>query len=371
MTTIYNIRGTHPTAPNTITLLAFSEEERDEKAMGLLKMIVQDIDYADEVAMPDKQWETLLRGLQIVMIGRKEGNTPQATAANYANDPDVIPQRAGFDVWVEEHDVAIPSNIPGRLPETIEVWSVASDDKNGTNSDIMASEEDAIQWLCEAVESDVETFEQWQKDNPDGPDKFHDNDIFGYLSEKADSLSTYNYHSVELPIADLLGTLPIPDIAVILDGGLVQNVCSRDGQPVRLTVVDYDTEGADEDDLTAIVQDDGKKADAYLSQGGYYHDTSADEVFWQRIVGKPLTQPQHRTVWASVIVDETPEPRVSLFRTQADRRADLIDFYAESADAEDPKGDDDASETDIARVIEDHIAGVHSVKLIRTAMAEG
>lgn len=50
-------------------------------------------------------------------------------------------------------------------------------------------------------------------------------------------------------------------IVIILEGGLVQNVLS-DGEPVNYAVVDYDTEGVGDDEITMIPQDSGSEADA-------------------------------------------------------------------------------------------------------------
>lgn len=52
-------------------------------------------------------------------------------------------------------------------------------------------------------------------------------------------------------------------IVVCLDGGLVQSIVSA--APLDVLVVDYDVEGADEDDLTAVDQGDGTVADASCS----------------------------------------------------------------------------------------------------------
>jgi hypothetical protein len=51
-----------------------------------------------------------------------------------------------------------------------------------------------------------------------------------------------------------------PTVAVILEGGLVQSVVSdrpNEIQPINLMVLDYNTEGADEDELLQVPQKDG------------------------------------------------------------------------------------------------------------------
>ena len=51
-----------------------------------------------------------------------------------------------------------------------------------------------------------------------------------------------------------------PQVAIVLEGGLVQHVVAS--VPVSVSTIDYDTEGCDEDEVTKVPQDDGKKADA-------------------------------------------------------------------------------------------------------------
>ncbi|MNP09310.1 hypothetical protein D3C76_1014120 [compost metagenome] len=52
-------------------------------------------------------------------------------------------------------------------------------------------------------------------------------------------------------------------IVIVLEGGLVQNIVAE--EPVEVLVIDYDAEGADEDEITAVPQDNGGTADAVLS----------------------------------------------------------------------------------------------------------
>lgn len=52
-----------------------------------------------------------------------------------------------------------------------------------------------------------------------------------------------------------------PNIAIILDGGLVQNIITD--QPANIVVIDHDTEGVDDQDLTHVKDVDSK---VYLSR---------------------------------------------------------------------------------------------------------
>lgn len=56
------------------------------------------------------------------------------------------------------------------------------------------------------------------------------------------------------------------DVAVILEGGLVQHAVARGPGDVRLFVVDYDTEGADEAESSDVPQDDGKVSQAFVRE---------------------------------------------------------------------------------------------------------
>jgi hypothetical protein len=53
-------------------------------------------------------------------------------------------------------------------------------------------------------------------------------------------------------------------IVIVMDGGLVQDILSD--KECNVVIVDYDTDGVDEKDLTAIEQRDGKFENAYLTR---------------------------------------------------------------------------------------------------------
>src|SRR3546814_7650933 len=56
----------------------------------------------------------------------------------------------------------------------------------------------------------------------------------------------------------------VPEIAIIMEGGLVQNIVARNDAPVIAHVVDYDTEGGGETEIVEIPQGEGKTAGAFL-----------------------------------------------------------------------------------------------------------
>jgi len=65
-----------------------------------------------------------------------------------------------------------------------------------------------------------------------------------------------------------------PTVVVILEGGLVQCIVSdrpNDIQPMNLMVLDYDTEGADEEELLQVPQKDGSVSTATGRYLGFEH----------------------------------------------------------------------------------------------------
>lgn len=58
------------------------------------------------------------------------------------------------------------------------------------------------------------------------------------------------------------------DLAIVMEGGNVIAVISRDASFVGKTVqiIDYDTEGGGDEDLSDVRQSDGAIADAYVSE---------------------------------------------------------------------------------------------------------
>lgn len=69
-------------------------------------------------------------------------------------------------------------------------------------------------------------------------------------------------------LCERINTSGNPEIAIILEGGLVQCVVT-DGDIVGLSyeVIDYDTDGGDEADFYGVPQEDGSISDAYVSGG--------------------------------------------------------------------------------------------------------
>lgn len=56
---------------------------------------------------------------------------------------------------------------------------------------------------------------------------------------------------------------------VVIDGGLVSSICSPTPDALAdldVTVIDYDTDGAETEDLGKVKQDDGRLADAFVSE---------------------------------------------------------------------------------------------------------
>ncbi len=70
-------------------------------------------------------------------------------------------------------------------------------------------------------------------------------------------------------------------IAIIVEGGVVQAVLTA-GVPVEYTIVDYDCDGAPDEELTAVDQGDGSTVNAavhtaFASPDGLYVETVRDD----------------------------------------------------------------------------------------------
>ena len=55
-----------------------------------------------------------------------------------------------------------------------------------------------------------------------------------------------------------------PKLAITMEGGIIQSAFSN--TPIEFSVIDYDTDGADEDELSLVPQNDGRMEEAYFHQ---------------------------------------------------------------------------------------------------------
>lgn len=62
-------------------------------------------------------------------------------------------------------------------------------------------------------------------------------------------------------------------IAIIMEGGIIQDILAD--EEVYITIVDYDTEDAEEEDLTEVPQYDGTSVQAFI---GYPIEDFSDEA---------------------------------------------------------------------------------------------
>ena len=65
-----------------------------------------------------------------------------------------------------------------------------------------------------------------------------------------------------------------PRILITIEGGLIQDALAD--ADCEILIIDYDTEGVDEADLTPVPQGDGKTIDAIIQRGSV--DINAQEV---------------------------------------------------------------------------------------------
>lgn len=77
-----------------------------------------------------------------------------------------------------------------------------------------------------------------------------------------------------------------PKVVIVLEGGMIQNALCN--MPIDVYVIDYDTEGANKEDITKVPQDDGTTADALVHYAPSQNDVEA--VRWiaevERLIGE-------------------------------------------------------------------------------------
>lgn len=102
-----------------------------------------------------------------------------------------------------------------------------------------------------------------------------------FLKEAMETLRNTGNPYFETMEKVLAGKLVDPEeiqVVVVMDGGLIQNVVGT--HAVRLNVVDYDTEGADEDGLAEIPQGDGSTVEAYC----FSHEVEVNKEWCDQVV---------------------------------------------------------------------------------------
>lgn len=153
------------------------------------------------------------------------------------------------------------------MTNTITLYVASADADDGTHAAVFLTEREAEDWIIAKLDdfasrSDYDIF---LAANPD-------NDIWEYIEmRRRDSLDTFNLVPQDI-------TLPMPRVVVALEGGLVQGASSD--LPVDMVVVDYDTEGGDDEDIVDLPQNDGSTAESFIR--GEYVDIDpawVDAVF--------------------------------------------------------------------------------------------
>jgi hypothetical protein len=73
-------------------------------------------------------------------------------------------------------------------------------------------------------------------------------------------------------------TLKIEDLLIVIqvEGGIVQNICSNSSVPIKAYIVDYDTEGADLDEL--MTTSDGDEFVGHLAEI-HWNEIHVNNVF--------------------------------------------------------------------------------------------
>lgn len=255
MQTLYIVKGEHPTVPGTPSIATFDKAEADRHAADLLTTIYKDVlaaspeddggDPLDVPAFTAENWSDGLLTVQATRHAYVEGmEYDEARHDLESLSSDDVGDEIGLDVWIEEHDVVVPAPAASFPTKAI-------DNAMGALSNL------------------IEQVEQMKGMFPDED---------GTIEDAVDDAEAAILELRELSE----GKTDATDIAVILDGGLVQHVTMRGGTTPRVFVVDYDTEGADDDDVCGVPQDNGEIVEAYVSEQSV--DRKACAEFWDALI---------------------------------------------------------------------------------------
>lgn len=138
--------------------------------------------------------------------------------------------------------------------------------------------------LMTIVQEATEAFEEGFDESMKGPDTVNAHDLADWFAEwrlrAKDALTNAAMDAAEamkraLAEADRLAAEKAPDklpsLAVIMEGGLVQDIVSDMPEAVKVEaiyVIDYDTEGSDRTDMSFVRQSDGQYAIAFVHDEG-------------------------------------------------------------------------------------------------------
>lgn len=450
--TLYLVRGNHWSVPGSPSLATFDKDDANAFAASLVQTMQNDVDEDDFQsvgAVTGDNWKERLLTVQARRIAAESGDDLAiALRAVKAMSSVEAADVCKCDVSIEQMTVVLPAR-PSRR-----VYFGMVDGKGGIEL-ITASTEDGIkqaaieraggtyaEYLKYAATYEERTKKSWDSGDPivdfmqSDLDGATCDDCFswqydwideplpgGDLAELAANLVEAVSHDIftdaeecegavqdvvdaaEFVSAELERVQPveapvIPDVAVILEGGLVQNAMVRGGA-ANVYVVDYDTEGADEDDLTQVPQNNGGFQDAFVSSA--FADEAWGDQWWNVVTeqkddtapepaptylhdpeacpsnhnnegndictdcGKdlnpagyehPVTQ---RRIYTSVIIRKGWEPRVATAFTEEERRADLLEYYREMREDTNPSLPDDVDLAEITNAIAAYLSETVSI----------
>lgn len=211
--------GTHFSHPTEIRRYCATSIDADQYAAGLVNLLRSEIGGSTLPPVSPAQWRDGL-----IKAQRQRLETCGTPAENMSESD--LATEAEFEVWIEEAEIEGLSNLAisdrelasilaalrlyQRNDCPVDLRDIAT---NGDTHIILSADE--IDALCERINS-------------------------------GDQRAT------------------CPNVVVALEGGLVSGVVAD--QPIRLLVVDYDVEGASDDDVSLVPQDDHVPVEAIVSQ---------------------------------------------------------------------------------------------------------
>ncbi len=218
----YLVTGTHFAQPTPVRRLCAHPMRAAEAAMDLVNCLRADLDPATLPPLTSGAWFDGLAEAQRHRLASLE------IPIEGVPDSD-LPKLVDFDVWMEVYNVDIDT---GR-----EIATYATFDD---------AERDAVLAALRLLQS--------RGCPEDLLDIATNSESHALLSDDGIDTLCERLNSISRPV--------LPRIVVALEGGLVSGVVVD--QPSTLLTIDYDVEGADEDEISEIPQDDGRTASAIV-----------------------------------------------------------------------------------------------------------
>ena len=243
---IYIVKGEHPTGPGSPELVTLDKSAADAFAAELVSVLARDI--------ADRDGDEERTGMKIYIV---KGEHPTGPGS-----PELVTlDKSAADAFAAELVSVLARDIADRDGDEEDVDQPAPEDWQSH-----------LRW-CQARQ-----YMHFRKDR--FPVSYEE-------ARKAIEEMSDNERVVEtecdVRIEEHDIEAPAPDVAVIVEGGIVQHVTARGG-PVRVIVVDYDVDEEHlPDGVVMVPQDQSDPAPADITVHSVDHDSAPE--FWQAVAG--------------------------------------------------------------------------------------